>query len=164
MRSARPVKTSFGYTLITGLAFSIYHIIVSPAAAYIDSTSLVIGRGPLFEELFKFSFAYFFLRSLKIKKQAIIIGLSIGLSETLINTFVVFHEMFADISSDTEGGNSYEVWAIIFAAMSIKAIYSTFAHGIIFYLGLKLAKENYVRGFFIAVALHFFANILLSAT
>lgn len=156
------MKSIFGYILFTGLVFSLYHIIVSPAAAYVDSTPFSVGRGPLFEELFKFSFAYFFLRDFDIKSKAIILGLAIGISETLINTSIVFHDMFADIRSDTEGGNEYEVWAIIFAAMSIKAFFSTFAHGIIFYLGLKLAKENYVRGFFIAVALHFFANLLLN--
>lgn len=157
------MKSIFGYTLLAGLFLSLYHLIVSPAAAYVNSTPFGIVRGPLFEEGFKFVFAYLFLRDFNLKSKSIILGLAIGLSETIINTSVVFHEMFADISSEIGGSSDYEVWAIIFAAISIKAIYSTFAHGIIFYLGMRLAKENYIRGFFIAVALHFFANLLLTS-
>ena len=152
------------YILITGLAFTAYHAVASPLIAFVDSTSLAVARGPVFEELFKFFFAFYALARFDLRQKAIMIGIALGVFETLINIAVVFSDMYADIHSDGAYGSVFDTLPIILVGMLIRALMASLVHGAIFYLGLRLSKERYLLGFVIAVAFHLTINLVVSST
>ncbi|ROT94173.1 hypothetical protein EB810_13975 [Altererythrobacter sp. FM1] len=90
--------------------------------------------------------------------QSIIIGLAVGISETTLNSLLVFNEMHADISSNTSGIDETGIAIAIAIGIAAKSIISIIAHGLIFFFSLKLAKGDYLIGFFIAALIHFFST------
>lgn len=150
------------YSALSAFLFTIYAVILGPLFLRIDVTSLAPLRGPVLEELFKYTLVYFIFRHVDYSYKIATVGVGVGLGETAINTLVVFEPMWADMLSVFPELSYSGLLILISIGVFIKGVTSCLMHYLFIKIGVRLFKHNLIFAYLISVLLHLSVNLIVS--
>ena len=156
----------FGAVAGIALLYTVIHVVLSPLIGRLDASAFSAFRAPMLEEAMKYFVLWKIFDSNSKRINLLKIGLGMGLAETVINLFVVYEDMMADVRSSFAEVDAFELHLLLAFALMIKFTFSGALHALFVFAGLKFAGDKLLPAFFISVFIHWATNwiILSSAT
>ena len=145
--------------ILFSLVFGLVHVlIVGPfVIPAFEAAGLGSLRAPIIEEAYKWIIlVYFLAKPFGLFRGILIVTASLALAETIINLFVVYEDMIADL------GDMPDLELVVGAGLVLKFLLTWI--GQIFTISIcyaLLKRKQYYLGFSISVLTHWFLNVFV---